>query len=310
MDALVTGATGLVGGRLVSQLGAATVLGRDPTRARIRFGPGVDALQWSPERGPPPAEAIEGRDVIFHLAGEPVAEGRWTPAKKRRIRDSRVLGTRNLVAGIRALEQRPLVLVAASAVGYYGERGDEDLTESSSVASDFLAGVCLAWEAESLEAAELGLRVVLARIGVVLAPDGGALARMLPFFRLGLGGPLGNGRQWMPWVHVDDVVGLLLHAARSDAVSGPMNAVAPAPVTNRDFTSALGRALRRPTLVPVPRLGLRVALGELSQVLLASQRVVPRVAQSTGYRFRHPELQAALDACIADPAERQTPRGR
>ena len=301
MKALVTGATGLVGRRLVRELEGATVLGRDPARTRAKLG-GVTAFAWQPQEGPPPAEAFAGIDVVFHLAGEPVAEGRWTKDKKRAIRDSRVEGTKHLVDALGSLEKRPTVLVAASAVGYYGDRGDEELVEGSQPASTFLAEVCTAWEAEASKAAHLGLRVVTARTGIVLAMDGGALASMLPPFRLGLGGRLGDGRQWMPWIHVDDVVGLLLHAAQTEAVHGPMNVVSPNPVTNRDFTRTLGRALRRPALLPVPRLGLRAAFGEMSQILMASQRALPKVAQDTGYRFRYEQLRPALDACLGkDP---------
>ena len=301
MKALVTGATGLVGRRLVRELEGAAVLGRDPTRARAKLGD-VTAFAWQPQVGPPPAEAFSGIDVVFHLAGEPVAEGRWTKDKKRAIRESRVEGTKNLVNALKSLKNRPGVLVAASAVGYYGDRGDEELVEGARPASTFLAEVCMAWEAEASKAAELGLRVVAARTGIVLAPDGGALARMLPPFRLGLGGHLGNGRQWMPWIHVDDVVGLLLHAARTEAVQGPMNVVSPSPVTNRDFTRTLGKALRRPALLPVPRFGLRAAFGEMSQILMASQRALPKVAQDTGYRFCYEQLRPALDACLGkDP---------
>ncbi|HEY5283931.1 MAG TPA: TIGR01777 family oxidoreductase, partial [Polyangia bacterium] len=199
MRTLVTGATGLIGRALIGRLDSAVVLTRDPARARVA-SPSVTVHAWSPEVGPPPAETFDGADVVFHLAGEPVAEGRWTTDKKRRIRDSRVLGTRNLVAGIAALEKRPRVLVSASAVGYYGDRGDEELVESSAAGRGFLAEVCAAWEHEAQAAEALGLRVVCARLGLVLAHGGGALARMLPAFRLGAGGKLGNGRQWMPWI--------------------------------------------------------------------------------------------------------------
>ncbi|RME80826.1 MAG: TIGR01777 family protein [Caldilineae bacterium] len=303
MKALVTGAKGLVGRRLIRELDGAAVLGRDPTRARAKLGD-VNAFAWQPDAGPPPVEAFSGVDVIFHLAGEPVAEGRWTAAKKRAIRDSRVQGTRNLVKALKSVKERPEVLVVASAVGFYGDRGDEELVEDSAPAATFLAEVCVAWEAEALAARELGLRVAMARTGIVLAPEGGALPRMLPPFRLGLGGQLGNGRQWMPWIHVDDVVSLLLHAARTDAVNGPMNVVAPNPVTNKVFTKTLGQTLRRPAVLPVPRLVLRAAFGEMSEILMASQRALPKVAQDTGYGFRYPELRPALDACLGqDPAQ-------
>ncbi len=297
MKALVTGATGLVGCRLVRELQGATVLGRDPSRARAKLGE-VSAFAWEPQVGLPPPEAFSGVDAVFHLAGEPVAEGRWTAAKKRAIRESRVTGTQNLVQALKLLENPPAVLVVASAVGYYGDRKNEELYEGSAPSSNFLAEVCVAWEAEALKARQLNVRVVTARIGIVLAKEGGALARMLLPFRLGLGGKLGHGRQWMPWIHVDDVVGLLLHAAQTEGVDGPMNVVSPNPVTNKVFTKTLGQSLWRPTLLPVPRLGLRAAFGEMSQILMASQRVLPKVAQDTGYRYRYPQLRPALDACL------------
>ena len=304
MKALITGATGLVGRSLVRQLAEVAVLGRDSSRARAKLG-AVRAFAWQPQAGPPPAEAFAGIEVVFHLAGEPVAAGRWTEDKKKAIRESRVVGTKNLVEAMRSLAQPPAVLVVASAVGYYGDRGDEDLVESSAPATSFLAEVCSAWEAEAAKASALGVRVVMARTGIVLASAGGALARMLPAFRLGLGGHLGNGRQWMPWIHLDDVVGLLLHAARCEAVEGPLNVVSPNPVTNRDFSRTLGQALSRPALLPVPRLGLRALFGEMSQILVASQRALPKVAQDTGYRFAYDELRPALDACLGS-----LPQGR
>lgn len=297
MKALVTGATGLVGRRLVRQLEGAAVLGRDPARVRAKFE-NVTAFPWQPEAGLPPAEAFTEIEVVFHLAGEPVAEGPWTQKKKRAIRESRVKGTNNLVESLRRLDKRPSVLVVASAVGFYGDRGEEELFEDAAPASTFLAQVCVDWETEALKARELGLRVVTARTGIVLAPEGGALPRMLSPFRMGFGGPFGDGRQWMPWVHIDDVVGLLLHAARTETVEGPMNVVSPNPVTNRVFTKTLGKALGRPAWLPVPRFGLRAALGEMSQLLLASQRALPKMAHDTGYRFHYQELRSALDSCL------------
>jgi len=290
MEALVTGATGFIGKALCARLERPRVLSRRP-------GPG--AFPWDAERGPPPAEAVEGVEVVFHLAGDPVAEGRWTAEKKRRIRDSRVLGTRNLVAALSAAKARPKVLVSASAVGLYGDRGDEPLTESAAPGRDFLAETCAAWEAEGAKARDLGIRVVHLRIGVVLGPGGGALAKMLLPFRLGVGGVLGSGRQWMPWIHRDDVVGLLLFAAEHGAVTGPVNGVAPGAATNREFTKALGRVLHRPTILPAPRFGLRVAFGEFADVLFASQRVVPKAALDAGYRFVFPEVEGALRDAVA-----------
>jgi uncharacterized protein (TIGR01777 family) len=258
----------------------------------------VRAWAWQPEQQLVPTAAFEHVEAVFHLAGEPVAEGRWTEAKKQRIRDSRVLGTRQLVASMAQILPRPRVLVCASAIGFYGNRGDAQLDESSPGGTGFLADVCRDWEAEALEAEKLGVRVVIARLGLVLASRGGALERMLLPFRLGLGGKLGNGQQWMSWVHLDDVVGLLLHAAQRKELRGPLNVVGPAPATNEAFTRELGRLLGRPTVMSAPRLALRLALGEMSEVLLESQRVLPRVAQQSGYAFAQPELGAALAACL------------
>lgn len=297
MRALVTGGTGFIGRRLVNSLTRPVVLSRDPERARKLLGE-VEVHRWEHPGALPPEAAFEQVEVVFHLAGEPVAGGRWTEARKARIGDSRVLGTRNLVTAIELLRQRPRVLVSGSAVGHYGDRGEEVLEESASPGSDFLAQVCCAWEAESNRAATLGLRVVTARTGIVLEQGGGALAQMLPPFKLGLGGRLGSGRQWMPWIHLDDLVGLLLHAAETSEISGAMNAAAPAAVTNREFTRTLASVLRRPAIFPVPALTLRLLFGELASVLLSSQRVVPRVAEKTGYRFRYSTLDEALRAIL------------
>lgn len=299
MRALVTGATGLLGRALVARLPSPRVLSRDPASAERQLGQ-VRALPWDPAREPAPAAALEGVEAVFHLAAESLAEGRWSAERKRRIRDSRVLGTRNLVAGLAAMPgARPRVLVSASAVGYYGDRGDEELDEHAPAGEGFLAEVCAAWEREAQAATALGVRVVCVRSGVVLAPGGGALARMLPAFRLGAGGPLGGGTQWMPWIHRDDAVGLFLHASREEAIEGPLNAVSPQPVTNAAFTRALGAALHRPAVVPIPRAALRIVFGEMSSVLFESQRVAPRVAERTGYRFVHPELAGALRSALA-----------
>jgi len=297
MRTLVTGATGLIGRALIKLLGSAVVLSRDPEHSK-RVLPTVEAHAWSPEAGPPPADALGGVDVVFNLAGEPVAEGRWAAAKKRRIRDSRVLGTRNLVAGLAALEKRPRVLVSASAVGYYGDRGDEEIVESSPAGHGFLAGVCAEWEHEALAAETLGVRVVCARIGIVLGQGGGALTRMLPAFRLGAGGKLGDGRQWMPWIHVDDVAGILLHASQDERLRGGINAVGPRPVTNADFTRALGQVVHRPALLTVPKIALRLAFGEMGEILTHSQRVLPKLAEQSGYVFKHADLSDALKAVL------------
>lgn len=297
MRVLVTGATGLIGRALCARLERAVVLSREPDRAKQRLGP-VEAYLWAPEHGPPPAQALGGLDVVYHLAGEPIADRRWTAEQKRRLRDSRVHATRNLVAGLEALAQRPRALVSASAVGFYGERGEQELDETSERGDGFLAELCADWEREALSAERLGVRVACVRTGLVLAGQGGALARLLPLFRLGLGGKLGSGEQWLPWVALDDVVGLLLHAGSDDAVRGAINAVGPRPVRNATFTVALAHALHRPALLRVPAAALRLALGELSELLTASQHVLPRVAERTGYRFRHAELASALAAAL------------
>lgn len=300
MRALITGATGFIGQRLLQQIHEPVVLSRDPEKVR-RQCPGAETFIWDPMAGPPPAEAFRGVEAVFHLAGEPVAEGRWTAAKKQRIMDSRKIGTANLVKALEQLSERPRVLVSASAVGYYGDRGDETLDEHAAPGNDFLARVCLEWEQAAQHAASLGVRVVNPRIGIVLGAGGGALAKMLPPFKLGLGGRLASGKQWMPWVHLDDLIGLFLHAASRSELSGPLNAVAPNPATNGEFTRALAAALHRPAFLPAPGPLLKLAVGEFAEVLLASQRVVPRVAEQTGYRYQYPELAEALRAILEQP---------
>ncbi|MBC7854669.1 MAG: TIGR01777 family protein [Pirellulaceae bacterium] len=296
MRALVTGATGFVGHRLLAHLEQPVVLSRDGKKAEKELAQfGVKAFSWDPTQEPAPAEAFTGIDVVFHLAGESVASGRWSSAKKVRMRESRIAGTRNLVATLSALPTKPRVLVSASAVGYYGDRGDEVLTESATPAGDYLAEVCQGWEREALAAEVCGIRVALIRIGIVLGEKGGALAKMLTPFCLGAGAPLGSGRQYMPWIHIDDLVRLMLFAADNDPVHGPLNGASPNPVTNRDFTKALGRALHRPTFMPaIPGFMLRLMFGEFGSILLGSQRAIPKAAEEAGFKFEYPQLEPAL----------------
>jgi len=301
----VTGATGLIGPALIAALqdrGAqVTILSRDPERARARLHldrqPPLEAIAWEPIGEPAPAIALAGRDAVVHLAGENVAQ-RWSAKAKQAIRESRVTGTRNLVEGLERAEPRPRALVSASAIGYYGPHGEEPLDEDAPAGGDFLAEVCAAWEREANRARELGMRVVQLRTGVVLDSGGGALARMLAPFRLGVGGPVAGGRQYMSWIHGEDLVGLMLAALEDERWSGPINATAPEPVSNRDFSRALGKALRRPSLLPVPGLALRLLYGEMSEIITTGARALPAKPLVLGYRFRHPHLDEALRSAL------------
>jgi uncharacterized protein (TIGR01777 family) len=295
----VTGATGRLGSRLVEQLTArgdeVTVLTRSPAKARERLGE-IRATAWDPGAGPAPAEALTGRDAVVHLAGEDIAQ-RWSDAALRRIRDSREQGTRNLVAGLRDADPRPRALISASAVGYYGNRPDP-VDEDAGPGSDVLADLCAAWEREAQAADALGLRVVRVRTGVVLDRHGGALNKMLPPFRLGVGGPVAGGRQYLPWIHLDDVVGIYRQAIDDETWSGPVNATAPEPVTNAEFSKALGRALRRPALVPVPAFAMRLLYGGMSKLVVEGQNARPRRTLELGYAYRHPALDEALRSTL------------
>jgi uncharacterized protein (TIGR01777 family) len=302
MRITITGATGLVGPRLITALrergDEITILSRNPEKAAAVLGSDVEAVAWSdPESSPAPASALTGRDAVVHLAGEPVAQ-RWSADVKRRIRESREAGTRNLVAGMRAAAEPPGVLVSASAVGYYGPHDDERLTEEAPAGRDFLAGVCVAWEREA-QAYEG--RVVVVRTGIVLEKSGGALAKMLPFFKAGIGGPVAGGRQYMPWIHLDDLVGIYLQATRDTAWSGPVNGSAPQPVTNAAFSKALGRVLRRPAFAPVPKLAIKTLYGKMADIVTEGQRAVPVRTQALGYAFAHPELEPALRDALERP---------
>lgn len=299
---LVTGATGFVGRALCATFKergqAFTALARRPERAKAALQGVKEAWKWRPKMEPAPLVAIEGASAVVHLAGESVA-GRWDALKKRAIRDSRVVGTRHLVEAIGEAKSKPGVLVCASAVGYYGDRGEEELTEEASPGGDFLATVCQEWEAEARGAEAFGVRVVLLRTGLVLGRGGGALKQMLLPFRLGLGGPLGNGKQWVSWVHLDDVVGIIRHAIERPNVRGPVNVTAPTPVRNLEFAKILAQVLHRPAFLPAPAFGLKLLLGEFASVLLASQRVLPKRIRDSGYSFRYSGLEEALQATLS-----------
>lgn len=288
----VSGASGLIGRALVPLL---ETQGHTVLRL-VRRPAGEDSeVFWDPAGGRIEREKLEGVDAVVHLAGENVGAGRWTEARRRAIRGSRVAGTRLLVDACGALAQPPRVWVGATAVGVYGDRGDEVLTETSAPGGGFLAEVCAAWEAEARRAGEWGARVALARFGVVLTPAGGALAKMLPLFRAGLGGRLGDGRQWMSWIAIDDAVGAIYHALADERCAGAFNAVAPAPVRNAEFVRGLGRVLGRPAVLPAPAAALRLALGQMAdEAVLAGQRAVPEALTRSGYAFRFPEVEGAL----------------
>ena len=287
MNCIVSGGTGFLGRRIIGLLrsrGHAVSFWSRQTRQ--------NAFQWNPMQEAPSPESLEGRDAVIHLSGETVAQ-RWTPGVRNLIRESRTTGTRNLVDAIGRMKVKPKVLVSASAIGWYGARGEEILTEQSPPGAGFLSEVCQEWEKEAMRAGEFGVRVVMLRIGFVLGIDGGALELMLPIFKLGLGGNLGNGKQWMPWVHADDVANLFVHGVESD-ISGVWNATSPNPVTNAAFTRELGIALHRPAVLPVPGFALKLVFGEFGEHMLDSARVIPKAALDAGFSFRYPELSSAL----------------
>lgn len=292
MKILISGSHGLVGTALIKAL---ETDGNQISRL-VRHYPGSEAeIEWSPERYSIQLARLEGFDAVVNLAGESIAEGRWTDDKKRRIRESRVKGTKLLGDALANLSNRPRTFICASAIGYYGNRGDEILKETSPPGDDFLAKVCVEWEAATALATEKGIRVVNARFGVILDPNGGALAKMLPPFRMGVGGKIGSGKQWMSWIALDDVIGGINLALNNDSLRGPINFVAPNPVTNAEFTKTLGQALSRPTIFPIPGFGVRLAFGEMGEaLLLAGQRVEPERLREAGYSFQHSRLESAL----------------
>lgn len=299
MKIVASGSTGLIGSPLVAALqrrGDAVIrLVRPPATA------GPDTVLWDPARGTIDRGGLEGVDAVIHLAGENVF-GRWSPAKKQRIRDSRVKGTKLLSDTLAGLARPPAVLLAASAIGYYGDRGSEALTEQSPSGEDFLARVAREWEAATAPAAHVGIRVANLRFGVVLTPTGGALAKMLPAFRLGLGGPVGGGSQYLSWIARDDAIQAILHVLMTPSLAGPVNVTAPAPVTNREFAKALGKTLGRPAVVTVPGFALRMAFGaEGAAMLQSGQRVVPARLVASGFQFRYAEITPALHALVGAP---------
>ncbi len=288
----VTGASGLVGSRLVPFLAAG---GHEVLRLVRRQPKAADEIRWDPESGEVDIDALDGVDAVIHLAGESIASGRWTETRKRRIRSSRVDGTRTISQAVAGMQRPPRVLISASAIGYYGDRGDTTVDEDSEPGDDFLADVCVAWEDETRPAIDAGVRVVNPRIGIVLAADGGALAAMLPAFRLGAGGRVGSGKQWMSWIAIDDLIGILYHCLADESCSGPINAVSPSPVTNRELTSTLASVIHRPSVLPLPAFAVRTLLGEMGdQLLLTSTRVRPARLEATSFEFQHPVLEDAL----------------
>ncbi len=296
MKVAISGPTGLIGTALGESLAADGVqilaLSRKPAV------PPLETIRWDVESGRFDASGLEQVDAVVHLAGEPIAQ-RWNEARKKVIRESRVKSTALLVEGLKSLKRKPKVLISGSAVGFYGDRGDEVLEETSPPGSGFLPETCQAWERAAMEAMGVGIRTAVLRTGIVLSTRGGALKKMLPPFRLGVGGPVGSGQQWMSWIHIDDIVGAIRHIIDKDDLMAAVNGTAPAPATNAEFTRAFGRALSRPAFLPAPAFGLKIAFGEMATMLLEGQRVVPRKLLDTGYRFRFPELSAALSDVLA-----------
>jgi uncharacterized protein (TIGR01777 family) len=299
MKILIGGSHGLVGTALIKLLEAA---GHEVFRL-VRYAPhSKTEVEWSPDRYSIALARIEGFDAVVNLAGESIAEGRWTDEKKRRIRESRVKGTKLLGDALANLTVPPRTFLCASAIGYYGNRGDEILTEASPPGNDFLANVCAEWEQATAFATEKGVRVVNTRFGIILDAEGGALKKMLPPFRMGVGGRIASGKQWMSWIALDDVIGALNFALTNDSLRGPVNFVAPNPVTNAEFTKTLGSVLSRPTLFPIPAFAIKVMFGEMGEaLLLGGQRVAPKLLMAGGYEFRYSQLGKALANILAEP---------
>ena len=298
MRILISGSHGLVGEALIKALET----GGHEIYRLVRHAPNSESeIEWSPDRYSIAISRIEGFDAVYHLAGESIASGRWNDEKKKKIRESRTKGTKLLADALANLAQPPQTLISASAIGYYGDRGDELLTETSPPGKDFLADVCVEWEKATDHAKEKGVRVVNTRFGIILDKEGGALAKMLPPFRMGIGGRIGDGQQWMSWIALDDVIGALQFALTNNDLSGPVNFVAPNAVTNAEFTKALGRALSRPTFFPIPAFGVRMAFGEMADaLLLSSQRVKPMKLADSNYQFAYSNLESALRSILAN----------
>ena len=299
MSVLITGASGMIGAALQSRLESEGVRVAQLTRQSVGDAE-PERIYWHPESGTLDAEKLEGFRAVVHLAGENIAGGRWTADKMRRIYDSRVTGTTLLCRVLANLKNKPRMLICASATGYYGDRGDEELNEEAAPGRGFLAEVCKAWEQAAAPAAEAGIRVTHLRIGMVLTGKGGALPRMLPAFRRGLGGPIGGGRQWMSWITLEDLTCVIAFCLNTRRMNGVINAVAPNPVQQRDFAKALGRTLEKPAWLPAPGFAIRIALGEMGkELLLSSARVLPERLEQAGFKWRYPEMDEALTACVA-----------
>jgi uncharacterized protein len=296
MKILITGATGLIGSALQKPLRDG---GHDLLLASRKPPKNDNFIQWDVSEGFAEPEKLEGVHAVIHLAGENLSGLRWTDEKKKAIRDSRILGTRNVVDTISNLKQRPQILIAASAVGFYGDRGDDIMTETSSPGKNFLADVCREWEAESRRAEDSGIRTVLLRTGIVLSKDGGALGTMLTPFKFGLGGVVGSGKQWMSWISLDDQIAVINYALENENIRGAVNSVSPNPVTNEEFTKAMGEVLYRPTIIPIPEFAVHLAFGEMGDALLLdSTRVIPKRLEEAGFKFKYPDLKKALQHAV------------
>lgn len=301
MKILVTGSSGLVGTAICKSMGSEghTLLRLTRSSSSSRPDSSGQAIRWEPPSGSLDLAGMEGADAVVHLAGASIAQGRWTQGRKEILRSSRVESTRHLVGGIAKLKRKPRVFVSASAIGYYGNRGDENLNERSAPGEDFLARLCIEWEAAANEAERMGIRTVMLRFGIILDAKGGALPRMLLPIRLGVGGRLGSGKQWMSWIALEDAVSIIQHSIQNETLRGPVNTVSPSPVTNAEFTRIVARELHRPAFFPAPRFALRLALGEMADALLfSSQRVIPEKLTGLNYSYRYPDLQQALRSIL------------